>query len=43
MTFQDIIVTATNSQTPVFDGKLLKKGVHINAVGSYRYFTTPPV
>lgn len=31
----DIIVTATNSSTPVFDGKYLKPGVHINAVGSY--------
>jgi len=32
----DIIVAATNSQTPLFDGKCLKKGAHINAVGSYR-------
>ncbi|WP_237228983.1 ornithine cyclodeaminase family protein [Rubinisphaera sp. JC750] len=30
----DILVTATTSKTPVFDGKLLKEGVHINAVGS---------
>jgi len=29
----DIIVTATNSYTPVFDGKHLKPGVHINCVG----------
>jgi len=32
----DIIVAATNSQTPLFNGKYLKKGTHINAVGSYR-------
>ncbi|TWT62066.1 ornithine cyclodeaminase family protein [Rubinisphaera italica] len=30
----DVIVTATTSQTPVFDGKRLKAGTHINAVGS---------
>ncbi|MBT2577977.1 ornithine cyclodeaminase family protein [Bacillus sp. ISL-8] len=31
----DIIVTTTNASTPVFSEKL-KKGVHINAVGSFR-------
>jgi alanine dehydrogenase len=31
----DIICTATTSSTPVFDGKELKSGVHINAVGSF--------
>ena len=31
----DIINCATRSHTPVFDGKLLKKGTHINGVGSY--------
>ncbi|HBN75895.1 MAG TPA: ornithine cyclodeaminase [Planctomycetaceae bacterium] len=30
----DVIVTATTSQTPVFEGKFLKAGTHINAVGS---------
>jgi len=32
----DIIVTATNSPVPVFDGNDLSSGVHINAIGSYR-------
>jgi len=31
----DIIVTATTSQTPVFDGHDLKPGTHINAIGAY--------
>ena len=31
----DIIVTTTNSSTPVFSAKL-KPGVHVNAVGSFR-------
>ncbi|MEJ9280537.1 ornithine cyclodeaminase family protein [Ureibacillus thermosphaericus] len=31
----DIICCATNSTTPVFDGKYLKSGAHINGVGSY--------
>jgi ornithine cyclodeaminase/alanine dehydrogenase-like protein (mu-crystallin family) len=31
----DIICTATNSQTPVFENKYLKDGVHINAIGAY--------
>jgi ornithine cyclodeaminase/alanine dehydrogenase-like protein (mu-crystallin family) len=32
----DIICTATTSNVPVFEHKYLKKGVHINGVGSYR-------
>jgi ornithine cyclodeaminase/alanine dehydrogenase-like protein (mu-crystallin family) len=31
----DIICTATNSCKPLFSLKMLKKGVHINAIGSY--------
>ncbi|MFC1502037.1 ornithine cyclodeaminase family protein [bacterium] len=31
-----IIVTATTSQTPVFDGRHLIPGSHINAIGSYK-------
>jgi ornithine cyclodeaminase len=31
----DIICTATTSRTPVFDGRTLKPGAHINAVGSF--------
>lgn len=31
----DIICTATTASSPVFDGKLLKPGTHINAVGSF--------
>jgi ornithine cyclodeaminase/alanine dehydrogenase-like protein (mu-crystallin family) len=31
----DIICTATTSMTPVFDGRDLQAGAHINAVGSY--------
>lgn len=31
----DVIVTATNSSSPVFDGRKLRAGAHINAVGSY--------
>ena len=32
----DIICTATTSNVPVFEHQYLKKGVHINGVGSYR-------
>lgn len=32
----DIICTATTSNVPVFEHQFLKKGVHINGVGSYR-------
>jgi alanine dehydrogenase len=31
----DVICTATNSATPLFDGRKLKPGTHINAVGAY--------
>ncbi|MCB0062294.1 MAG: hypothetical protein KDE19_09270 [Caldilineaceae bacterium] len=31
----DIICTATNSPTPLFDGNWLQPGTHINAVGAY--------
>ena len=32
----DIICTATNSPWPVFDGRALQSGAHINAIGAYR-------
>lgn len=31
----DVITCVTTSKRPVFDGKLVKKGCHINGVGSY--------
>jgi ornithine cyclodeaminase/alanine dehydrogenase-like protein (mu-crystallin family) len=31
-----IVVTATNSSTPVFDGAWVEPGTHVNAIGSYR-------
>ncbi|NES80823.1 MAG: ornithine cyclodeaminase family protein [Moorea sp. SIO2B7] len=31
----DIVITATTSTTPVFDGNYLKEGTHITAVGAY--------
>ncbi len=31
----DILCAATTSSTPVFDGKLIKDGAHVNGVGSY--------
>ena len=31
----DIITAVTTTKTPVFNGKLVKKGCHINGVGSY--------
>jgi ornithine cyclodeaminase len=31
----DIVCTATTSSKPVFDGKALRPGTHINAVGAY--------
>src|SRR5258708_37171645 len=34
MAESDIVVTATTSKTPVFDGSLLRPGTHVNAVGS---------
>lgn len=32
----DIICAATSSYTPVFDGRALKPGAHVNGVGSFR-------
>jgi ornithine cyclodeaminase/alanine dehydrogenase-like protein (mu-crystallin family) len=32
----DIVCTCTTSSVPVFDGALLPKGAHVNAVGAYR-------
>ena len=32
----DIIIAATTSQTPVFKGDSLRKGTHVNAIGSYK-------
>ena len=32
----DIITTVTTAKKPVFDGKHVKKGAHINAVGSFK-------
>lgn len=32
----DILVTSTTSRTPVFSGKDLKPGTHINAIGAFR-------
>ena len=31
----DIICTATSSPTPIFDGNKVRKGTHINAIGSH--------
>lgn len=31
----DIITTVTTAKEPTFDGKLIKKGVHINGIGSF--------
>ncbi|WP_055669566.1 ornithine cyclodeaminase family protein [Desnuesiella massiliensis] len=31
----DVITTVTTSKRPVFDGKLVKKGAHINGIGAY--------
>jgi ornithine cyclodeaminase/alanine dehydrogenase len=31
----DIICTATSSATPLFDGKKIKEGTHINGIGSH--------
>ena len=31
----DVICTATSSSVPVFDGRLLKPGAHVNAIGTY--------
>lgn len=31
----DVITTVTTSKKPIFDGRLVKEGAHINGVGSY--------
>jgi alanine dehydrogenase len=31
----DIIITATTSSTPLFDGRDIQQGAHINAIGAY--------
>ena len=31
----DIICTATSSPTPIFDGRIVKSGTHINGIGSH--------
>jgi ornithine cyclodeaminase/alanine dehydrogenase-like protein (mu-crystallin family) len=31
----DIVVAATTSKVPVFDGRLLQEGVHVNAIGAH--------
>lgn len=31
----DVVCTCTTSPTPVFDGRLLRPGAHVNAVGAY--------
>ncbi len=31
----DVICTATTSATPVFDGRLLRPGAHVNGIGSF--------
>lgn len=35
VTFADVICTATTSSSPVFSGRDLKPGTHINAIGGY--------
>lgn len=32
----DIVICSTKSTTPIFNGRLVKKGTHINAIGSYQ-------
>ena len=31
---QDIVITATSSQAPVFDGRYIESGTHLNVIGS---------
>ncbi len=31
---KDIVITATSSKTPVFDGRVLEPGTHLNVIGS---------
>jgi ornithine cyclodeaminase len=33
----DIICTTTDAKTPLFDGKNVKAGAHLNCIGSYRH------
>jgi ornithine cyclodeaminase len=35
----DVLCTCTTSPTPLFDGQMLRKGAHINAVGSFQPHT----
>jgi ornithine cyclodeaminase/alanine dehydrogenase-like protein (mu-crystallin family) len=35
----DVLCTCTTSTTPLFDGTMLRKGTHINAVGSFQPHT----
>lgn len=35
----DVLCTCTTSRTPLFDGNMLRKGTHINAVGAFQPFT----
>lgn len=35
VTGADIVITATNASTPVFDGDLLSPGTHVTAMGQY--------
>lgn len=39
---QDIVITATNAKTPVFDGRVLAEGTHLNVIGS-NYLTRAEV
>ncbi|MDQ3952788.1 MAG: ornithine cyclodeaminase family protein [Actinomycetota bacterium] len=32
----DVVCTCTTSTTPLFDGALLRRGAHVNAVGAYK-------
>jgi ornithine cyclodeaminase/alanine dehydrogenase-like protein (mu-crystallin family) len=32
----DVLCTCTNAQTPLFDGKLLRPGTHLNLVGTFQ-------
>jgi ornithine cyclodeaminase/alanine dehydrogenase-like protein (mu-crystallin family) len=32
----DVIVTATTSSVPLFDGRLLQRGTHVNAIGAFK-------
>ena len=33
----DVITAATTATSPVFDGRLLKPGAHVNGIGSFTY------